>query len=595
MALLARPLPIRFLLVALVAIAQVPAIVALGLLARVEYQFQREIVIDGMVERSRVTAVALRERIEKIQADLEELARAVPGDTARLGSFHALAASRLDAMGVDAIALVDPDGRIALNTRVDWGAPLAQSSPAALETFATGRRAVIDLTTGGLSRRSITGVGVPVVRDSRIAYALNAGMDPARFRDLLAQQQLPPNWIVAIVDSRGAVVARFPEHDAYVGRRVTADLADRIAAAGSGAAPMVAVFENRTLAGMDVVTSMRRSPVNGWTVVVSVPRSVLNAPVWRSLAWAAGALLLLLAASLAIARVIGRRITGSIGRLRDSAAALPAGRALDPGEMFFAEGEQLARTVVHAGEEIEAARRRVDGMTQDFNRTLMREIEARERRTARELHDSVGSSLAGVSLLLVNARARATDANLAMLLARAQEQVGRSAQEVREISRGMTPAGTEAGALVPAIEHLASELMGLQGVRCGLRVRGHFGDIPAEDGTQLYRIVQEACANAVRHGGASNIRITLVERAGNARLTIADDGKGCDPALLAAPRTGLGLRSMHARARAIDGRMEVSPGTRGGCRVRVAWTLRPPQPSRPASPAPPRAEPRVTA
>lgn len=568
---LARPRPIRTLLIALVAITQVPAILALGTLAYVQYLRQREAVEDNMVERSRLMAVAVRERIEDLQARLGDLALAVPDDPARLREFHALASSSHDVMGVDAIALVTRQGTMVMNTRVPWGARLPPALPGSLESFATGKHSVTDMVAGAVSGKQVTGVSVPVLRGSHLPYVLTASLDGSRFRELLEEQKLPPGWIGAVIDSKGVVVARVPDHDAYRGRRVTPDLAGRIVAAGTGSGPMVSVFQSRTLAGTEVETSMWRSPFNGWTVIVSVPRSLLVAPVWYSLAWAGGAFLLLTALSIGAALAISQRIAASVRQLCDAAAALPAGAAVEAGPMSFAEGEQLARTIADARQQIERAKERVEGITQDFHRTLMRELEARQRRTARELHDSVGSSLTGVSLLLAHARERATDASLSSLLAKAQEEVTRSSQEVREISRGMSPAGTEAGGLAPAIEHLASNLLRLQGVDCVLRERGDFAILPADAGTHLYRIVQEACANAIRHGGASAIRITLVEHHGLCRLTVVDNGSGCEFAAVPASHPGLGLRSMQARARAIEGRLEVSPFAGGGCRVRVTW------------------------
>jgi len=81
------------------------------------------------------------------------------------------------------------------------------------------------------------------------------------------------------------------------------------------------------------------------------------------------------------------------------------------------------------------------------------------------------------------------------------------------------------------------------------------------------RIVREAISNAIRHGGASSVAISLADE-GGVRLTIEDDGTGL---AAGAPRrgTGFGLTSMRERAEALGGMLELSSAPRGGARLEV--------------------------
>lgn len=566
--------PLRQILLALVAITQVPTLITMGALSYVQYQRERESVTDQMVESSRVLAVSLRERIEKVQKVLDELAPDVPDDPARLGEFEEKAQSLLPVAGVDAISLVAASGQLVMNTRVPYGTPLPMAAQPAMQVFQRGRRTTIDLTPGAITGKLVAGVGVPVVRESHIKYALSAGMEPERFRQLIAERNLPRGWIAAIVDTQGRIVARIPEHEQFVGRSVNAPLMARIEGAGAGTAPLTDVFEGRTIDGVDVVSSMRRSPVNGWTVIVNVPRPILVAPVWRSAAWLGALLALVFSTTVALALVISSRIASSIAQLRDAAANLPAQRPVEFAALTFAEARELGRTLAEASKRIADSKAELESVTHGFNRALIREVEKRQQQVARELHDSVGSSLAGVSLLLASASASAKDnARLSTLLLKAHDQVSETAQHVREISRGMTPAGSEAGALLPAIEQFAAHLTQFNQAQCTLRARGDFTRVPADTGTHIYRIVQEATNNAMRHGGATAIRIILAEHNRRCRLTISDNGRGCEFDWLANHHSGIGLRSMQARARAIDGIFEMGNRLAGGCRVRVEWML----------------------
>jgi len=212
-------------------------------------------------------------------------------------------------------------------------------------------------------------------------------------------------------------------------------------------------------------------------------------------------------------------------------------------------------------------------VTQGFQQELIAAVEARQARIARDLHDSVGASLAGVSLLVGAARG-AGGRQATAVLDKAQEQVAATANMVRTLSRGLMPAGTDAGGLLHALEQFAADLSAASGIECTVRARGAFAAFDAETGTHVFRIVQEAASNAIRHGQATLLRIVLCEWRGRWRAVVADNGSGCDFGALPRAHAGLGLRSMQARARAIEGRLQVGRSAAGGCRVRVSWPAR---------------------
>jgi signal transduction histidine kinase len=408
-------------------------------------------------------------------------------------------------------------------------------------------------------------------RAEMIVNALDASPG-ARFRDLLDHETLPPQWIVTIVNRGGTVITRRPGHEQFAGMQVGPELLARIRADDDDPR-QYATFHRRTIDGIDVVSAIRRSAANRWTVVVSVPDDVLYAPVWRSAAVLSAVFVMVFATSVAAALFTSGQIGSCIRRLRDAAASLASGHPVKVGELCFAEAQQLGATLEQAGAEINAANAELHRVTQGFHRALVREVETQQASISRELHDSVGSSLAGVSMLIGNARASTKDPRVSVLLEKAQEQVNRSSQDVREISRGMMPAGSEAGGLAAAIEQYASNVNSFEQVHCTARVRGDCSRVPPETAAHAYRIVQEAVTNAIRHGDAKSIRITLAALGKHCRLTISDDGKGCDFRSLPHSHSGMGLRSMQARARAIDGRFDIAPQRRGGARVRLQWAI----------------------
>ena len=99
----------------------------------------------------------------------------------------------------------------------------------------------------------------------------------------------------------------------------------------------------------------------------------------------------------------------------------------------------------------------------------------------------------------------------------------------------------------------------------------------------LYRITQEAISNAVRHGRASCVDITLEQEAGRLTLTILDNGRGLPPPGGRRPE-GQGLRIMAHRARMIGGQLEVASAASGGTRVRCSLDATSPHALPPALP-----------
>jgi signal transduction histidine kinase len=115
--------------------------------------------------------------------------------------------------------------------------------------------------------------------------------------------------------------------------------------------------------------------------------------------------------------------------------------------------------------------------------------------------------------------------------------------------------------LVPALERLVQTFSETSGIQVDLESQLGEERLPNEVETTLYRIVQEALTNVVKHAEATRVSILLVRRNGSATAVIEDDGRGFDPASPAPD--SLGLEGMRERAELHDGRLtiEASPGS----------------------------------
>jgi signal transduction histidine kinase len=204
---------------------------------------------------------------------------------------------------------------------------------------------------------------------------------------------------------------------------------------------------------------------------------------------------------------------------------------------------------------------------QAMERELMEITERERHRIGEDLHDSLGQKLTAASLTS-NALILALETAQPDLKGTADylgQQLRDAIAETRTLSHGLAPVSVEADGLMHALRALAESTRQAAKLRCVLECPAPVGvDAPAQ-AVQLYRIAQEAVNNAVKHAGASEIRIGL-ERQGDAVLMeVEDDGAGMPESAKAGH--GIGLRVMHHRAQIIGGTLEIGPSPAGGTRI----------------------------
>lgn len=210
-----------------------------------------------------------------------------------------------------------------------------------------------------------------------------------------------------------------------------------------------------------------------------------------------------------------------------------------------------------------------------FERAMLSELEAQQAMIARELHDSLGSILAGISLLLGTAQRPLPPERLSELLERTQEQVRSAAEMTRALARGIMPVGSSPGALRQALEQFAHDLTETKGLHCTVDAVGSFDTVQPDIGNHVYRIMQEATTNAIRHGQATEIRIILRMSDTHYSMAVCDNGRGIDAQRAGVSHDGIGLQSIRTRARAIGAEIELLQNPEGGCQLLLAWPVVP--------------------
>jgi two-component system, NarL family, sensor histidine kinase DevS len=189
---------------------------------------------------------------------------------------------------------------------------------------------------------------------------------------------------------------------------------------------------------------------------------------------------------------------------------------------------------------------------------LRRVVEAQElerKRLARELHDETGQALTSILLgLKPLEQSAASDADRAALSS-LRELVVSTLQDVRRLAVELRPSALDDFGLATAVERLAETFREQTGVQVDLEARLGDGRLPSEVETALYRIVQEALTNVVKHAGATRVSILLTHRDTSVAAVIEDDGGGFDPT--AVGDDVLGLAGMRERVGLVGGRLRI--------------------------------------
>ena len=204
------------------------------------------------------------------------------------------------------------------------------------------------------------------------------------------------------------------------------------------------------------------------------------------------------------------------------------------------------------------------GIVRDISerRKLEKEIlnisEQERRRIGQDLHDGLGQMLTGIGLLGQNVTRQLENEEhpLAEDVAEITELVKEADQYARDLSRGLTPVDVDANGLSQALQRLADNAVRLFDVPCTFEEVGTALVHDSTTATHLYRIAQEAVSNAVRHGDASRIKISLASGSDQIRVRIQDDGVGFDPQDIDGP--GMGVHIMNYRARIVGGNLEIT-------------------------------------
>ncbi len=201
-------------------------------------------------------------------------------------------------------------------------------------------------------------------------------------------------------------------------------------------------------------------------------------------------------------------------------------------------------------------------VSRDAVRRVVEGQELERARLARALHDETGQALTSILLGLKPLEQSADSDEARAAVASVRDLVVSTLQDVRRLAVELRPTALDDFGLVSAVERLAETFREQSGLRVDLEARLGDERLPRDSETALYRVVQEALTNIIKHAQAGRVSI-LLQRKGDAVVAmIEDDGSGFDPD--ETRKDALGLAGMRERVALVGGRLQIESSAGAG-------------------------------
>jgi signal transduction histidine kinase len=249
-------------------------------------------------------------------------------------------------------------------------------------------------------------------------------------------------------------------------------------------------------------------------------------------------------------------------------------RRLERATLAVADGDYTVALPVSGRDEVGRLEANFTDMARQLGSALAAERQraagdagaAERARIAREVHDAISQHLFGLRMIAAGMR-RADPGNQQ---ARAIERISEEAlRDMQALLIELRPVSPDGAGLAPALREICAAYHD----RLGVTVDASLDDIavPAPVEHALLRITQEACANAVRHGRARRLAVSLARHDGHVELAVRDTGAGFAPEDAAASRAGSGLANIRGRVAELGGTVDIdsAPGRGAALTVRV--------------------------
>lgn len=338
-------LGIREWLLALALAAILPVLLFAGLTANRLAVNEQQARLTELEHRTEAAANTIERYLQSQRELAITLAAAAMLPSGDLAAFYDFAKRAMEAGKIGrSVALVDPAGKMLLNTRRPFGAdlPAAGDVQGVAETLARKAPHIANLFKGAVSATHVFTVWAPVFRDGQLISLVGVTLEPRDLIAALREERLPAGWVSVVLDRQGTIVARTLAPEAVVGQSAAPATSQARMQGTRGA------YSFTTREGVPASAYYIKLPENEWTVAVSAPRALLDEPARRSLQFMLGLGLATLAAAGVLSFMVGRLMSGPTSSVARAAIAVGEGRAPEIGRSNVRELDEVSRALVAA-------------------------------------------------------------------------------------------------------------------------------------------------------------------------------------------------------------------------------------------------------
>ncbi len=456
------------------------------------------------------------------------------------------------------VALLRADGSQILNTAVPYPAPPPPSPPSApaappavnaptgflTTAFATQKPVISDVFVGPRTGRHLVAVYVPAQAVGEKKYVLAQGFALTHWKNTAKELNVPSDWIVAVVDRTGQLVARSHKSEEYVGKLARPELLAATSKKDEG------MLRTLTLEGIDSYVAFDNAKLTGWTIAVAAPVALIDAPGLRAVKMAGAGFIIATLVSGILAFLFGRRFIAAVHSASTAAVSLGRGQTPALARTSIVEVDALNQSLVDAGQLLEQERQA--RITAELERERLLHVErlardaAQKENTAKdhflamlghELRNPLAAISGAVSVLTRGDKNAAGADRYLSIIRRQNQHLVHIVDDLLDMSRLI------AGKIVLDLHpvDLGECLLNcVDGLKAAHRVDGHTLSVTAEpvwvkaDPVRIEQIFINLIGNALKFSPAGTlIKVDLHAAHGQAVMCVRDQGSGMTAELMA--------------------------------------------------------------
>lgn len=246
------------------------------------------------------------------------------------------------------------------------------------------------------------------------------------------------------------------------------------------------------------------------------------------------------------------------GRVTDGIQLLAMDAPSPPQSCLACSNSKFVTTVLDDLDHVLDEARRYHARLQHLSAQVLSAHEAERKRIARELHDDTAQALTSILVRLRLLERSTVDETVKRNVEELRELTGGALESVRRMAVDLRPAALDDLGLVAALRSYCEKFSRNWPIPVDVTSSGLKRRLPREVELVLYRVLQEALTNVVKHSGARSASVSLRRRSNVVTMTISDDGRGFDLAAVGSTEgTGLGLFGMRERLALVGGSAEI--------------------------------------